>query len=190
MIGSRSQERAAATVEELQARWHGWSLALAAGDNTAAAGAELVVLATPWEGAVPTVSDLAPQLAGKTLVTMVNAMTRLGQRMAPLVLPTGSVAVALAQAVPKARVVGAFHHLPAGPLGDPAATLDCDVMVFGELREAKDELIQVVNEVPGLRGVDVGGLASGLAVEALTAALVEVNRRYKVHSAVRVTGLP
>lgn len=190
VVGSRSEERAAATVDELTARWRDHRLALAAGDNLAAASAELVVLATPWEGAVPTVTELAAQLAGKTLVTMVNAMTRLGNRMAPLLLPTGSVAVALAQAAPQTRVVGAFHHLPAGPLGDPAETLECDVMVFGDLRAAKDELIGLVNEVPGLRGVDVGGLASALAVEALTAALVEVNRRYKVHCAVRVTGLP
>ena len=62
-------------------------------------------------------------------------------------------------------------------------------MVFSHARSVTDDVIKLVNRVPGLRGVDVGGLGSGLAVEALTAALVEVNRRYKVHASLRVMGI-
>ena len=62
-------------------------------------------------------------------------------------------------------------------------------MVFAEGRATTDEVIELINRVPGLRGVDVGGLSSALAVEALTAALVEVNRRYKTHASLRVTGI-
>lgn len=189
VVGSRSAERATATVQELKARWGGYDLDLSGADNSVAARAELVVVATPWEGAVPTVQDLAAELAGKTVVSMVNAMTKLGNRFVPLLLPTGSVAVAIAQASPASKVVGAFHHLPAGPLGEPGEVLDADVMVFSDDRAAGDQVIALVGEVPGLRGVYVGGLASGLAVEALTAALVEVNRRYKTHASVRVTGI-
>jgi len=67
--------------------------------------------------------------------------------------------------------------------------LGCDVMVFCDDRSATNEVIELVNRIPGLRGVDVGGLGSALAVEALTAALVEVNRRYKAHVSLRVTGI-
>lgn len=190
VIGSRSEERAAAAVNDVQERWRGQELDLVPGDNAVAAGAELVVLATPWEAALPTVKELAGQLADKTVITMVNAITRLGSRTAPLLLPTGSVAVALAQTVPQSRIVGAFHHLPAGPLGEPDATVEADVMVFSDHRQAKDAVIELVGQIPGLRGIDVGGLASALAVEALTAALVEVNRRYKTHCSLRVTGVP
>jgi predicted dinucleotide-binding enzyme len=63
-------------------------------------------------------------------------------------------------------------------------------MVFSDHRQAKDGVIDLVGQVPGLRGIDVGGLASALAVEALTAALVEVNRRYKTHCSLQVTGVP
>lgn len=176
-------------VDELKQRWQGRELPLLPGDNEAAARADLVVLATPWEGAVGTARDLAPLLAGKTVVSMVNAMSRWGKRFVPLLPPTGSVAVAVARALPRSNVVGAFHHLPAGPLGDLDRELKADVMVFSDDRASTDEVIALIGKVPGLRGVDVGGLGSGMAVEALTAALVEVNRRYKTHASLRVTGI-
>jgi 8-hydroxy-5-deazaflavin:NADPH oxidoreductase len=189
VVGSRNQERAAATVAELTKRWGDIGSAISPGTNVEAAGADLVVVATPWEGAVSTVKELRAELAGKIVVSMVNVMTRWGDRFVPLLPPTGSVAVAIAEALPESRVAGAFHHLPAGPLGDPDHELSADVMVFSGQRRVTDEVIELVNRVPGLRGIDVGGLGSAMAVEALTAALVEVNRRYKVHTSLRLTGI-
>jgi 8-hydroxy-5-deazaflavin:NADPH oxidoreductase len=189
VVGSRNEEKAASTVAELTKRWGGIDANLSPGTNRQAAQADLVVVSTPWEGAVATVKELAGELAGKIVVSMVNAMVRWGDRFVPLLPPTGSVAVAIAVAVPESRVAGAFHHLPAGLLGDPAHQLLADVMVFSDRRAVTDEVIELVNRVPGLRGIDVGGLGSAMAVEALTAALVEVNRRYKVHASLRVTGV-
>jgi len=189
VVGSRLQERADETVRGILGRWPGRHLALTAGTNQVAAGCPVVVVATPWEGALPTVKALSGELAGKTVVSMVNAMARWGERFVPLLPPTGSVAAALATALPASRVVGAFHHLPAGPLGDLDQELSADVMVFSDHRAATEEVVGLVERVPGLRGVDVGGLGSALAVEALTAALVEVNRRYKAHASVKVTGI-
>jgi 8-hydroxy-5-deazaflavin:NADPH oxidoreductase len=189
VVGSRSEERAADAVAQLTKRWDGISAAVSPGTNLQAAEADVVVVATPWEGAVSTVKELAPQLSGKIVVSMVNAMVRWGDRFVPLLPPTGSVAVAIAEALPESRVAGAFHHLPAGPLGDPAHQLLADVMVFSDRRSVTDEVIRLVDRIPGLRGVDVGGLGSALAVEALTAALVEVNRRYRTHATLRVTGI-
>ena len=51
-------------------------------------------------------------------------------------------------------------------------------------------MVQLINRLPGLRGVDSGSLSSALAIEALTPALLEINRRYKIHAALRITGLP
>jgi 8-hydroxy-5-deazaflavin:NADPH oxidoreductase len=189
VVGSRSEDRAAGAVAELTKRWDGISTAISPGSNRQAAEADVVVVSTPWEGAVSTVKDLAPQLAGKIVVSMVNAMARWGDRFIPLLPPTGSVAVAIAEALPQSRVAGAFHHLPAGPLRDPAHQLLADVMVFSDHRNVTDDVIQLVNRIPGLRGIDVGGLGSAMAVEALTAALVEVNRRYKAHVSLQLTGL-
>jgi NADPH-dependent F420 reductase len=189
VIGSRDEERAVAAVSKLEERWPGHELALRPGTNQAAAGADMVVLATPWEGAVTTARELAEELSGKVVISMVNAMTRWGDRFVPLLPPTGSVAVAVARALPSSRVAGAFHHLPAGPLGDLDHELGADVMVFADDRATTDQVIELIGRIPGLRGIDVGGLGSALAVEALTAALVEVNRRYKTHASLRVTGV-
>jgi NADPH-dependent F420 reductase len=121
---------------------------------------------------------------------MANALTRWGKEMAPLVPPTGSVTLAVARALPESRVVGAFHHLPAGPWSDLDHTLDADVMVCADDREAAGEVVALIGRLPGLRGVECGGLSSALAIEALTPALLEVNKRYKTHAALRITGLP
>jgi 8-hydroxy-5-deazaflavin:NADPH oxidoreductase len=189
VVGSRNEDKAARAVAELTKRWDGIGAAVSPGTNHQAAEADVVVVSTPWEGAVSTVKDLAGELSGKVVVSMVNAMARWGDRFVPLLPPTGSVAVAIAEALPRSLVAGAFHHLPAGPLGDPAYQLSADVMVFSDRRSVTDDVIQLVNRIPGLRGIDVGGLGSAMAVEALTAALVEVNRRYKTHASLRVTGV-
>jgi 8-hydroxy-5-deazaflavin:NADPH oxidoreductase len=190
-VGSRVLERAEETVAALRGRWPGRDLPLFAGDNeTAAATANWVIVATPWEGALTTVGALEHQLDGKIVISMANALTRWGNGMIPLLPPTGSIAVAIAQALPRSRVVGAFHHVPAGPWADLDHQLDADVMVCSDDREAAGEVAALIDRLPGLRGVDSGGLASALAIEALTPALLEVNRHYKAHVAVKLTGLP
>jgi hypothetical protein len=190
VVGSRSQERADETVKGLRERWPGRSLPLTPAENAVAAGADLVVIATPWDGILDTIAPLQESLSGKIVVSMANALTRWGKGMIPLLPPTGSVTAAVALALPRSRVVGAFHHLPAGEWSDLDHLLDADVMVCSDDRAAAREVIDLIDQLPGLRGVDTGGLGSALAIEALTPALLEVNRRYKTHAAIRVTGLP
>jgi NADPH-dependent F420 reductase len=189
VVGSRSAERAAEAVAALQERWAGRDLPLIAGDNAAAAAADLVVLATPWEGVLSTVADVKDALDGKIVISMVNALTRWGKQMVPLTVPTGSIAAALALALPGSRVVGAFHHLPAEPWADLDHPLDADVLICAEKRAAAREVAALVDRLPGLRGIDAGGLGNALAIEALTATLIGINIRYKAHAAVRLTGL-
>jgi 8-hydroxy-5-deazaflavin:NADPH oxidoreductase len=190
VVGSRSQERADEAVGALTERWGDRNLNLVPGENDAAAAADLVVAATPWDGLLPTITPLADELAGKIVVSMANALTKWGKEMVPLLPPTGSVTVAVARALPRSRVVGAFHHLPAGPWSDLDHVMDADVMVCSDDRDAAGEVVALIDRLPGLRGVEAGGLGSALAIEALTPALLEVNRRYKTHAAIRITGLP
>lgn len=190
VVGSRAMERAEETVASLKQRYPDRDLPLVPGENDAAAAAELIVVATPWDGVLSTIAPLQEALAGKIVVSMANALTRFGKEMVPLLPPTGSITVAVARALPGSRVVGAFHHLPAGPWSDLDHPLDADVMVFSDDKDARGEVAALVNRLPGLRGVESGGLGSALAIEALTPALLEVNRRYKTHAAIRLTGLP
>ena len=190
VVGSRAIERADEAVAALRQRYPERDLPLIPGENPAAAAADVVVVATPWDGILATIAPLEEALAGKVVVSMANALTRFGKEMVPLLPPTGSVTVAVARALPRSRVVGAFHHLPAGPWSDLDHPLDADVMVFSDDRDARAEVVGLVNRLPGLRGVESGGLGSALAIEALTPALLEVNRRYKTHAAIRLTGIP
>lgn len=189
VIGSRAAERAQATVQELVARWPDRTLPLSGGDNETAAVADVVVLATPWEGALTTVAEHAAALEGKLVISMVNALTRWGRHMVPLIPPTGSVTAAVALALPGSRVAGAFHHMPAGPWADLDHPLEADVLVCAAGRATARETVALVNRLPGLRGLDAGGLGSAAAIEALTATIIEINRRYKSHAALRLTGV-
>lgn len=189
VVGSRSEERAADIVGELNGKWSSRSLPLVPGDNAKAAQADVVVVATPWEGVLTTIGELSEALEGKLVISMANALTRWGKGMVPLLPPTGSVTAAVALALPASSVVGAFHHMPAGPWGDLDHPLDADVMICGDSRRAAREAIALIDRLPGLRGIDAGGLGSALAIEALTAALIDVNRRYKTHAAIKLTGV-
>jgi 8-hydroxy-5-deazaflavin:NADPH oxidoreductase len=190
VVGSRAIERATETVSSIKDRWSDRFLELVPGENQEAASADLIIVATPWDGVLSTVAALKDHLAGKIVISMANALTKWGKDMVPLIPPTGSVAVAVAAALPASRVVGAFHHLPAGPWSDLDHGLEADVLVCSDDRLAATEVIGLIDGLPGLRGVDAGGLASALAIEALTPALLEVNRHYKTHAAIRITGLP
>ena len=149
-----------------------------------------MVVATPWEGVLATCSTLRQHLAGKIVVSMANALTRWGSEHGAAGAPDRVRGGRHRRALPESRVVGAFHHLPAGPWSDLDHRLDADVLVCSDDPAAAAEVIELVNRLPHLRGVDAGGLASALAIEALTPALLEINRHYKTHAAIRVTGLP
>ena len=90
--------------------------------------------------------------------------------------------------LPDSSVVGAFHHLSAVTLEDLSQpTLDGDVMVVGDTREATDLVQALAGRLPGMRGVYAGRLRNARQVEALTINLVSVNRRYKAHAGIRIT---
>jgi 8-hydroxy-5-deazaflavin:NADPH oxidoreductase len=99
------------------------------------------------------------------------------------------VAAAIGLALPQSRVAAAFHHMPAGPWADLDHPIESDVLVCADSRATAREVIALVDRLPGQRGLDAGGLLSAAAIEAFTATLVEVNRNYKVHTALRLAGL-
>src|SRR5207302_7263456 len=143
MIGSRSKERAADTCTQLTDEWPGHDLPLSGGDNLMAAGAELVVVATPWDGAAPTVAALAESLDEKVVISMANALTMVGKEFQPLVLPRGSVAEHVQAAAPGAFVVAAYHHLPAKELAAIDHELDADVLICSDFDDAKEVVLDV-----------------------------------------------
>ena len=189
VIGSRSESRAVEIRDQLLAAWPDHTLPLEAGENPVAAAAELVVVATPWDSAAPTAGDLAEQLAGKVVVSMANALVRIGQEFEPLILPRGSIAEHVQAALPRSRVVAAFHHVPAKELGHLGAPVDCDVLICSDDREAAKTVGEIVDRIPGCRALNAGSLSNSMAIEAFTAVLLQLNIRYKTRVAPQFTGI-
>ncbi len=189
-LGSRDPARAEAVRQELVDAWPDRDLSgLEGADNAGAAAAEMVVVATPWDGAAPTVAGLAEALEGKIVICMANALTRVGKEFQALVPPRGSVAADVAATIPRSRVVAAFHHVPARELGTLDAEVDCDVLVCSDDPEATATVIELAGSIPGMRALDAGRLTAASAVEALTAVLIGMNVRYKAHLSIRLSGL-
>ena len=183
VIGSRSTDRAAETAAGLGARVTG------ASNADAAADADVVVVAVPWDGHRELLAELAQVLAGKVVVDCVNPLGFDKQGAFALEVEEGSAAQQAAGLLPESRVVGAFHHVSAVLLEDPELEqVDTDVLVVGDDREATDLVQALADRVPGMRGVYAGRLRNAHQVEALTANLISVNRRYKTHAGVRITG--
>jgi 8-hydroxy-5-deazaflavin:NADPH oxidoreductase len=189
VLGSRSVERGEEIAAEVRGEWPALPLSLTGGTNLDAASCDIVVLATPWDGAVATALELAPTLEGKVLVSMVNALTRIGREFQALVPVRGSIAATVQAVLPKTEVTAAFQHLPARELGAVDRELVSDVLICADTSEGGRRTVELVETMPGLRGVQAGSLASANAVEALTAVLLNVNIKYKSHVALRLEGL-
>ncbi len=189
VIGSRSKYRAMETRDEFVERYPEIDELLGYGDNPAAADCELVVIATPWDSAATMAQDHAGYLKGKIVVSMANALVRVGREFQPLVPPRGSVAAHVQAAVPDSHVVAAFHHLPAKELGDLGEPIDSDVLICGDDPHAVSTISQIVSKIPGCRPLDAGELSNATAIEAFTAVLLQLNVRYKTRVAPKLTGI-
>jgi NADPH-dependent F420 reductase len=189
VIGSRSVERAAEVCAELIGKWPELSGSLEAGDNTDAARCEVVVIATPWDSAATTARLLRAELDGKIVISMANALVKVGPEFQPLVPPRGSVAAHVQAAVPGCRVVAAFHHLPARELGNLGEPIESDVLICGDEAEAIGIVGEIVASIPGCRPLEAGELSNATAIEAFTAVLLQLNVRYRTRVAPKLTGI-
>jgi NADPH-dependent F420 reductase len=188
VIGSRSAERAATAAAGLAESLPAGADITGSTNLDAARTADVVIVAVPWEGHAALLESVAEALAGKIVVDCVNPLGFDKQGAFALAVEEGSAAEQAAGILPESRVVAAFHHVSAVLLLDPAVdSLDTDVLVLGDDREATDAVQALVDEIPGMRGIYAGRLRNAGQVEALTANLISVNRRYKSHAGLRVT---
>jgi NADPH-dependent F420 reductase len=184
VLGSRAKEKAAAAAQEMGA----WSVS---GDDNlgAARTGDIVVIAVPYSNHDAILSEIKPAVAGKIVVDAVVPLVP--PKVSVVQLPDEGSAAAIAQRIlaGTARVVSAFHNVGAAKLRGEGP-VDCDVLVCGDDKEARDAVIALA-DAAGTRGVDGGVLANSVAAEALTSLLIGINRRYKVNGAgIRITGLP
>ncbi len=182
LIGSRSEERAAEIAEGIGAGVHGVT------NEQAAREGDIVIVAVPWDGHKELLASLAGALAGKIVVDCVNPLGFDKQGAFALDVPEGSAAQQAAMVLPDSHVVAAFHHISAVLLlDDSVESIETDVLVLGDDRSATDSVQALASRIPGIRGVYGGRLRNAGQVEAWTANLISMNRRYKAHAGVRIT---
>ena len=194
VIGSRDAARAAEAASQLRAKI-GAAAQLEGTDNAAAvARAEIVVLTVPFTGVAPLLKQLKSawkpgQIVIDTTVPLAATVGGAATRM--LGVWQGSAAEQTRELLPKEiALAAALQNLGAELLaGD--APVDCDVLVCSDDEPAKQAAMQLVEKIPGARALNGGKLENARIVESLTALLIGLNIRYKVHSAgIRFTGLP
>jgi NADPH-dependent F420 reductase len=190
VVGSRSRYRALEVVDGLKEQWAGRELTIDAADNEGAADADLVVIATPWDGAAQTAQAVEQQLRGKVVVSMANALTRIGKEFQPLVPPRGSVAASIQAVLPRSFVAAALHHVPAKELGDLDHPIESDVLICSDHPGATEATADLVAKVPHMRPLDCGELSLATPIESFTAVLLQLNVRYKTRVAVKFTSIP
>ncbi len=194
IIGSRDAARAQAAAEEIRGRAGSVVDVTGRANPDAAAAAGMVVLTVPFAAQLPTLNQVKERLRPGTVLVDVTVplATAVGGRPTQMLgVWAGSAAEQAAGAVPQGvSVVAAFHHVGAHALADLAHQIDCDVLVCGDTRAAKERVRPLVEAIAGARYVDAGPLANARIVESLTALLVGINIRYKVSgSGLRITGV-
>ena len=193
VIGSREASRAQEAAHKL--REIGGSAQIEGAENSAAAAqCEIAVLTLPFSGQAPLLKQLKSVWKPGTIVidTTVPLAATLGGSPTRLIgVWQGSAAEAAAEMLPAGvALAAAFHNLGAELLaGD--ASIECDVLVCSDDENAKKTTMELAAKIPGVRALNGGKLENARIVESITALLIGLNIRYKVHSAgVRFTGLP
>jgi NADPH-dependent F420 reductase len=186
-IGSRNAERGEQIAGELAA-----SLGrdnISGGDNASmVAGCDLVVVVVPYEAHRPTLESLREEIGTKVVVDAVVPV-RFERGPRPVEVAAGSATEEAKELLPEATVIGAFHNCAADVLMDSAASVDADVLVTGPNGEAKQTVMDLADEIEGVRAVDAGPLRFSRFVEDITILLIGINGRYKTHTGVQISGL-
>ena len=185
LIGSRDASRAAEAASEIN------DPNVTGTDNeSAAAAADIVVLTVPYGAQQPTLESIKPHLAGKILVDVTVPLVP--PKVMRVQMPEEGSAAERAQDIvgSDVRVVSAFQNVSAEHLRDPAHTIDCDVLVSGDDKDAREVVVQLAQDA-SMKAWHVGGLPNAAAAEALTSLLIFINKRYKIPGAgIRITGDP
>ena len=179
VIGSRDADRAAAAAQELGVE--------GATNADACRNVELVVLATKAEAALETARELRGAI-GETPVLSVAAELTFGPDGVAPTADARSLAMRL-QDILDGPVIAGLHSLAARNLGGDEPPEE-DALLCGDDADAKALVVELAERITSGHAIDCGPLASARALEGLTAVIVNVNKRYKAHAGVRVTGLP
>jgi 8-hydroxy-5-deazaflavin:NADPH oxidoreductase len=189
LIGSRDAARGRDAAKEME-RQLGVEHVEGTSNREAAAKAEMVLVAVPYDGMLPILEDIRDVVQNKIVVNIASSLDP--DKKSRAKVPAAGSATAEIQNFfgEKVQVVAAFQNISPEKLAALGERVDSDVLVCGADKETRAQVIELVNRI-GMDAFDAGALANAVAVETLTAALIAVNIRYKVKGAgIRLTGVP
>lgn len=188
-IGSRSTERGEEGASKVREAVP--SAKVSGGANAdVVAGADVVLLTFPYSGQQPTLEALGSALDGKIVCDVVAPLEfQQGVGAVALNVEGKSAAQEAAAQLPNARIVSAFQNMSAEKLMELDHPIDCDVLVCGRDADAKQVIIGLANQIAGVRGIDAGGLSQSRYVEMLTSLLINLNRKHKTQTSIKIIGL-
>ena len=187
VIGSRDATRARDAAEALQELAPNLKVTGEVNDVAAEQG-DVIFLTVPYEGQAPLLEQVGPSLAGKVVVNVVAPMVFNRGRARAIQVEDGSAAEESQKILPDSQVVAALQNLSAEDLMQPDLAMESDVVVCSDHREAKEQVMTMVQRIPDLRAIDGGALEYARYVEQLTALLVNINRNYRCHSTIKIVG--
>ena len=193
VIGSRDAERAREAAERATSTLPSGTFTGLENDE-AASKSEVVFLSVPFRNQSETLTNLKNTLREGQLVvdaTVPLAAAVSGKATRMLGVWQGSAAQQAQEMVPEGvRVVSALHTVSAASLQDLDHELNEDVLICGDKKADKARVAALIDSIEGLRTVDAGKLENSRTTESLTALLIGINARYKVHSGIKISGLP
>ena len=191
IIGSRTEDKAVTAANDLRAIMEERgieSVNVGAMDNvSAASAANIVAMTVPFAHHGSTLESVKDALQGKILIDVTVPLVP--PKVARVQMPEGGSAGQIAQQLlgEEVRVVSAFQNVAAHHLQEGHG-MECDVLVCGNSKDARAEVVSLV-EAAGMRGLHGGSINNSVAAESLTSLLIFINKQYKCHAGIRITGL-
>ncbi len=198
VIGSRSAERASGAADKLTemlaavpADKLGPNVGKASGleNEPAVAAGDVVIITVPYSGQADILAALRDAIGSKLVVDTVVPVLFAKGKITAIPVDEGSAAEQAQAVLPDATVVSAFQNLSAETLMDHNETIDCSVVVCGGDKEARSSVMHLAEDIDGIHAVNGGGLANSRYVEDFTTLILNINRIYKSHASVKITGL-
>ena len=191
-IGSRSETNGAEAAELVNSMSKSISSdghAQGGTNYSCAQACDIAFVCVPYPGHKETLSELEHLLRGKIVIDVVAPLKFKKGQVSSIDVPEGSAAEQAKTTLPTSRVVGAFHNVSAQDLLKPDKSIDSDVIVCSDDNEAKLITISLAEKIISIRGIDGGKLENSKYVEDFTALLLNINKIYKGHSSIKLTGI-
>ena len=189
-IGSREESRGKEVAEQILEIKKNPPITVNGGSNLQAAKhGEIVIIATPYAGHKQTLIDYAKLLKNKIVIDVVVPLSFSKGKILTLPVAEGSVAEEAQEILKESKVVGAFHNVSAEDLLIPNKMMDCDVIICSNDQNSTNKVIELAEKIGGLRGIDGGKLHNSRYVEDFTALLININKIYKTHSSIKISGI-